>query len=53
MRSVGIKLLKNKLSEYIRLAAGGEAAVVLAAAEPIGPRSWQRPRWYISSSASF
>ena len=24
MRSVGLKLLKNKLSEYVRLAAGGE-----------------------------
>lgn len=28
MRSVGIKLLKNKLSEYIRLAAGGEIVLV-------------------------
>ena len=28
MRSVGIKLLKNKLSEYIRLAAGGETVLV-------------------------
>jgi len=24
MRSVGVKVLKNKLSEYLRLAAGGE-----------------------------
>jgi len=24
MRSVGLKILKNKLSEYVRLAAGGE-----------------------------
>jgi len=28
MRSVGIKLLKNKLSEYIRLAASGETVLV-------------------------
>ena len=28
MRSVGVKLLKNKLSEYIRLAAGGETVLV-------------------------
>jgi antitoxin (DNA-binding transcriptional repressor) of toxin-antitoxin stability system len=28
MRSVGIKLLKNKLSEYIRLAAAGETVLV-------------------------
>src|SRR5438552_8969507 len=28
MRLVGIKVLKNKLSEYIRLAAGGEIVLV-------------------------
>ncbi len=28
MRAVGIKLLKNKLSEYVRLAAGGETVLV-------------------------
>jgi antitoxin (DNA-binding transcriptional repressor) of toxin-antitoxin stability system len=28
MRSVGIKLLKSKLSAYIRLAAGGETVLV-------------------------
>lgn len=28
MRSVGIKMLKNKLSEYIRLAARGETILV-------------------------
>jgi len=28
MRSVGLKVLKNKLSEYIRLAAAGEAVLV-------------------------
>jgi antitoxin (DNA-binding transcriptional repressor) of toxin-antitoxin stability system len=28
MRSVGIKTLKNKLSEYVRLAASGETVLV-------------------------
>ena len=28
MRSVGLKLLKNKLSEYVRMAAGGEVVLV-------------------------
>jgi antitoxin (DNA-binding transcriptional repressor) of toxin-antitoxin stability system len=28
MRSVGLKHLKNKLSEYVRLAAGGETVLV-------------------------
>lgn len=28
MRSVGLKVLKNKLSEYIRLAAAGETILV-------------------------
>ena len=28
MRSVGLKLLKNKLAEYVRLAAGGETVLV-------------------------
>ena len=28
MRSVGIKVLKNKLSEYVRLAASGETILV-------------------------
>lgn len=28
MRTVGLKVLKNKLSEYVRLAAGGETVQV-------------------------
>jgi antitoxin (DNA-binding transcriptional repressor) of toxin-antitoxin stability system len=28
MRAVGLKILKNRLSEYVRLAAGGEAVLV-------------------------
>ena len=29
MRSFGLKVLKNKLSEYVRLAAGGETVLVI------------------------
>ena len=29
MLSVGLKVLKNKLSEYVRIAAGGETVLVL------------------------
>jgi antitoxin (DNA-binding transcriptional repressor) of toxin-antitoxin stability system len=28
MRSVGLKILKNKVSEYVRLAAGGENILI-------------------------
>jgi len=28
MRAVGLKVLKNKLSEYVRLAAGGEVVLI-------------------------
>ena len=28
MRSVGLKILKNKLSDYVRLAAGGETVLI-------------------------
>jgi antitoxin (DNA-binding transcriptional repressor) of toxin-antitoxin stability system len=28
MRSVGLKVLKNKLSEYVRIAAGGETVLI-------------------------
>jgi len=28
MRAVGLKVLKNKLSEYVRLAAGGEPILI-------------------------
>ena len=42
MRSVGIKVLKNKLSEYVRLAAGGETVLVTdrdrVVAELVPPR---------------
>jgi antitoxin (DNA-binding transcriptional repressor) of toxin-antitoxin stability system len=42
MRSVGIKVLKNKLSEFVRLAAGGETVLVTdrdrVVAELVPPR---------------
>ncbi len=43
MRSVGIKALKNRLSEYVRLAAAGETVLVTdrdrVVAELIPPRA--------------
>ena len=42
MRSVGLKVLKNKLSEYVRLAASGETVLVTdrdrVVAELVPPR---------------
>jgi antitoxin (DNA-binding transcriptional repressor) of toxin-antitoxin stability system len=42
MRSVGLKVLKNKLSEYVRLAGRGETVLVTdrdrVAAETVPPR---------------
>jgi len=47
MRSVGLKALKNKLSEYVRLAAGGETVLVTdrdrVVAEIIAPRPGRGP----------
>lgn len=47
MRSVGLKALKNKLSEYVRLAAGGETVLVTdrdrVVAEIIPPRPGRSP----------
>lgn len=47
MRSVGLKVLKNKLSEYVRLAAGGETVLVTdrdrVVAELIPPRQGRSP----------
>lgn len=43
MRAVGLKILKNKLSEYVRLAAGGETVLVTdrdrVVAELVPPRT--------------
>ena len=42
MRKVGLKILKNKLSEYVRLAAAGETVIITdrgrAVAEIVPPR---------------
>ena len=42
MRAVGLKILKNRLSEYVRLAAGGETILVTdrdrVVAEIVPPR---------------
>lgn len=47
MRSVGIKTLKNKLSEYVRLAASGETVLVTdrdrVVAELVPPRAERSP----------
>lgn len=42
MRAIGLKILKNKLSEYVRLAAGGETVLITdrerVVAELVPPR---------------
>jgi antitoxin (DNA-binding transcriptional repressor) of toxin-antitoxin stability system len=47
MRSVGLKVLKNKLSEYVRLAASGETVLVTdrdrVVAELVPPRDGRAP----------
>jgi antitoxin (DNA-binding transcriptional repressor) of toxin-antitoxin stability system len=47
MRAVGLKVLKNKLSEYVRLAAGGETVLVTdrdrVVAEIVPPQSGRSP----------
>ena len=47
MRAVGLEILKNKLSEYIRLVAGGETVLVTdrdrVVAELVPPREGRSP----------
>jgi antitoxin (DNA-binding transcriptional repressor) of toxin-antitoxin stability system len=47
VRAVGLKVLKNKLSEYVRLAASGEVVLVTdrdrVVAELIPPREGRSP----------
>ena len=47
MRVVGLKVLKNKLSEYVRLAASGETVLVTdrdrVVAELVPPREGRSP----------
>jgi antitoxin (DNA-binding transcriptional repressor) of toxin-antitoxin stability system len=48
MRAVGLKVLKNKLSEYVRLAASGETVLVTdrdrVVAELVPPRKDRKPK---------
>lgn len=47
MRAVGLKVLKNKLSEYVRLVASGETVLVVdrdrVVAELVPPREGRSP----------
>ena len=47
MRAVGLKTLKNRLSEYVRLVAGGETVLVTdrdqVVAELVPPRGGRSP----------
>lgn len=47
MRAVGVKVLKNKLSEYVRIAAGGETVLITdrdrVVAELAPPRTGRSP----------
>ncbi len=47
MRAVGLKVLKNRLSEYVRLAASGETVLVTdrdrVVAELVPPRAERAP----------
>ena len=47
MRTVGLKVLKNKLSEYVRLVAGGETVLITdrdrVVAEMVPPRERRSP----------
>ncbi len=47
MRAVGLKILKNKLSEYVRLAAAGETVLVTdrdrVVAELVPPKEGRSP----------
>jgi antitoxin (DNA-binding transcriptional repressor) of toxin-antitoxin stability system len=47
MRAVGLKVLKNKLSEYVRLAEGGETVLVTdrdrVVAEIVPPQAGRSP----------
>jgi antitoxin (DNA-binding transcriptional repressor) of toxin-antitoxin stability system len=47
MRAVGLKVLKNKLSEYVRFAAGGETVLITdrdrVVAELVPPASGRAP----------
>ena len=42
MRAVGLKVLKNRLSEYVRLAASGETVLVTDRERVVAERRWPR-----------
>lgn len=44
MRTVGLKTLKNKLSEYVRLAASGETVVITDRNRPVAEIGPPRPK---------
>jgi prevent-host-death family protein len=44
MRTVGLKVLKNKLSEYVRLAAAGETVVITDRGRPVAELVPPRPK---------
>ncbi len=44
MRNVGLKTLKNKLSEYVRAAAGGETVVITDRGRPVAELVPPRPQ---------
>lgn len=57
MRAVGLKLLKNKLSEYVRLASQGETILISdrdrIVAEIVPPREFRSPLVSDAVLASF
>ena len=44
MHTVGLKILKNKLSEYVRLAAAGETVVITDRGRPVAEIVPPQPR---------
>lgn len=44
MRTVGLKTLKNKLGEYVRLAASGETVVITDRGRPVAEIVPPRPK---------
>ena len=58
MRAVGIRVLKNKLSEYVRLAESGETVLVTdrdRVVAELGPQTpggpwWRMPFWQTRSA---
>ena len=53
MRSVSIKLLKNRLSEYIRLAAAGETVLVTDRDRVVAELGPPAPDWIASVRMHF